>query len=266
MDKRKTPPVNYEQLATVYDRRYAASPLSGVGRALETVVKTMGARSVLEAGCGTGHWLDLLQPVVPNVYGLDLSPGMLAQARMRGKDLRLALGRATELPFRDQAFDLIFCVNAIHHFGDERKFIFEARQLLTPKGALAVIGLDPHGRKDSWYVYQYFEETYQTDIGRFPTRSNLESWMEEAGFERLEWRIAEQIEHSWYGRDVFSDPFLKKESTSQLTLLSDEAYAAGMERIEAAIATAEAEGRSLEFPAGLLLLMITGYVEGKKNG
>ncbi len=87
-----------------------------------------------------------------------------------------------------------------------------------------------------------------------------------AGFERLEWRIAERIEHSWFGREVFADPFLRKESTSQLTLLSDEAYAAGLGRIEAAIAAAESGGRALEFPAGLLLQMVTGYVGQVKSG
>lgn len=260
MDNPTTPPVNYDELAPGYDRRYAASPLSGVGAALESLVKTLGVQRLLEAGCGTGHWLDLLQPVRSGVYGLDLSPGMLAQAQRRGKDLRLVRGRATQLPFGDQVFDLVFCVNAIHHFGDPRAFIFEAGRLISPGGVLAVIGLDPHQHEDSWYVYQYFEETYRTDLKRFPTRENLQSWMEEAGFERLEWRIVERIERSWFGREVFEDPFLKKESTSQLALLSDAAYTTGLDRIEVAIATAESEGRVLEFPADLLLQIVTSYI------
>lgn len=260
MNSSTTPLVNYEELAPLYDRRYVASPLPGVGVALGAVVKSVGARRVLEVGCGTGHWLNLLQPVVSGVCGLDPSPGMLAHAKSKGKDLRLVRGRATKLPFGDQVFDLVFCVNAIHHFGDPRAFIFEARRLLAPGGALAVAGLNPHDCKASWYVYQYFEDTYRTDVERFPTSENLQSWMGEAGFERPEWRIAEKIDRSWFGRDVFNDPFLKKESTSQLTLLSDEAYAAGLGRIEADIIAAEAEGRVLEFPSDLLLQMITGYL------
>ena len=266
MDKLTTPPVNYDELAPVYDRRYSASPLSGVGAALGTVVRTIEARRVLEAGCGTGHWLELLLPAVSNLYGVDLSPGMLAQAKSHGQGLRLVRGRANELPFRDQAFDLVFCVNAIHHFGDPRSFIFEAWRLLAPGGALAVVGLDPHESAASWYVYQYFAGTYRTDLDRFPTRADLQTWMEAAGFELLEWRIAEQIDYSWFGREVFNDPFLKKESTSQLTLLSDDAYAAGLERIEAALTAAESEGRRLEFRSDLLLQMVTGFLGKAKNG
>ncbi len=133
MDTPTTLPVNYDELASGYDRRYAASPLSGVGAALESLVKSINAQRLLEAGCGTGHWLSLLQPVRSGVYGLDLSLGMLTEAKRRAKDLRLVRGRATELPFGAQAFDLIFCVNAIHHFGDPRAFIFEARRLIAPR-------------------------------------------------------------------------------------------------------------------------------------
>jgi ubiquinone/menaquinone biosynthesis C-methylase UbiE len=266
MDSPTSPPVDYEQLAPVYDRRYVANPLSGVGFALKSVVETIEARSVLEAGCGTGHWLNILQPVVTSIYGLDFSPGMLGQAKSWGKNFHLVRGRATELPFRDRVFDLVFCVNAIHHFGDPRAFIFEARRLLAGGGTLAVVGLDPHESKDSWYVYHYFDEAYQTDIQRFPTSQNLRTWMEAAGFEHLEMRIAEQIKRSWFGRDVFNDPFLKKESTSQLALLSDEAYAAGLERIEAAVSEAESGGGAIEFPSDLLLQMIIGYAGKVKSG
>jgi ubiquinone/menaquinone biosynthesis C-methylase UbiE len=255
-----TPSINYDEFAPVYDRRYAASPLSGVGAALKALVQKAKAQHVLEMGCGTGHWLDLLQPIVSDVYGLDPSSGMLAQAKFKGKNLRLVRGRATRVPFKDQVFDLIFCVNAIHHFGDPRAFIIESRRLLAPGGALAVVGMNPHDCKDSFYVYHYFEGTYQTDVKRFPTNEDLQGWMGAAGFERLEWRIAEKIKHSWFGRDVFNDLFLRKESTSQLTLLSDAAYAAGLERIESDLAAAEAEGQALEFPSDLLLQMTIGYL------
>ena len=120
MNTSNLPSTNYEELAPVYDRRYTTSPLSGVGVALEGLVRAIGAPRVLEAGCGTGHWLELLLPVVSDIYGLDFSPGMLAQAQSREKDLRLVHGRATQLPFANQVFDLVFCVNAIHHFGDPR--------------------------------------------------------------------------------------------------------------------------------------------------
>ena len=29
--------------------------------------------------------------------------------------------------------------------------------------------MDPHGRRESWYVYRYFEGVYERDLARFPT-------------------------------------------------------------------------------------------------
>ena len=130
--------------------------------ALQSLARELDAKRILEVGCGTGHWLSILQSTA-QVYGLDLSLGMLRQASTQ-KLRRLACGQAIQLPFPDQAFDLVFCVNAIHHFGQPRVFISEARRLLRPGGALAVVGLDPHGDRDSWYVYHYFEGTYETDL------------------------------------------------------------------------------------------------------
>ncbi len=254
--------VDYDQVAPTYDRRYAASPMPGTRIALLALAREVGARRALEAGCGTGHWLEVLQTVVAEVCGLDLSPGMLAQAQRRNRQARLVRGRATQPPFSRGVFDLMFCVNALHHFGDPAAFIAEARRLLRPGGALAVIGADPHAEKlENWYIYQYFEGTYETDLQRFPAGEAIFGWMRQSGFTGLEWRAAEQIDHAWVGREVFTDPFLRKESTSQLTLLSDEDYAAGMQRLEESVAEAESQGKEIRFPSILTLGMWIGHVK-----
>ncbi len=35
-------------------------------------------------------------------------------------DLNIVNANAVEIPFKDNFFDLIFCVNAIHHFPDKK--------------------------------------------------------------------------------------------------------------------------------------------------
>jgi ubiquinone/menaquinone biosynthesis C-methylase UbiE len=253
--------VDYDQVAPTYNRRYTASPMLGTEAALLALAHKVGARRGLEAGCGTGHWLEALQSLIPEVYGLDLSPGMLQQAQMRGSHLRLTRGRATRLPFLSQAFDLVICVNALHHFGEPPVFISEARRLLRAGGALAVVGANPHEEsRDSWYIYRYFEGTYEMDLERFPSPENITRWMSQSGFNRLERFVVENIDKTWMGREVFTDPFMKKESTSQLTLLTDEEYAAGLRRIETAVAEAEAGGRDIEFPSVFSLVMWIGRI------
>ncbi len=254
--------VNYEEIAPTYDQRYVANPLPQVAATLQALVQDLDPARILEVGCGTGRWLAELTQAGRRVFGLDLSPAMLSQARAQLKQSKpapdLACGRALRLPFSDRTFDLIYCVNALHHFGGPRAFVAEARRLLRPGGALAVVGMDPRHSRNTWYLYRYFEGTYAADRRRFPTPGALLDWMAKEGFERVDWRPAEHILAPLTGRDVLKDPFLHKGGTSQLTLLSDEAYALGIRRIEAALAQAEAAGERPVFPVDLLLTIIVG--------
>ncbi len=249
--------VDYDSLAATYNRRFS-KPDGGVGAALLAVVQKVQPERLLEVGCGTGHWLALLGALGPLCCGLDLSVGMLRQARQHDAALRLARGRATCLPCADGLFDLIFCVNASHHFGNPSRFIAEAVRLLRPGGTLAVVGSGPHGCRDSWYVYDYFAGVYESDLARFPTWQAVRGWMEASGLQDLESGEVEHISSVWHGREVLGDPFLEKHSCSQLALLTEEAYAAGRRRIEAALAEAEAKGETLTFRSDISLLMLSG--------
>src|SRR6185369_4016868 len=155
--------VDYDQVAPTYDQRFAhyAATEKGIGATLIDLVRELRAERVLEVGCGTGHWMSMLAPLGCRVYGLDRSLGMLSRARPGG--LRnLIQGSANALPFPGATFDFVFCVNALHHFADAALVIRNCRELLRPGGALAVIGMNPHGRRDRWYLYEYFPGTEET--------------------------------------------------------------------------------------------------------
>jgi len=255
--------LNYDQIAPTYDQRYTAYTYDGVGAALFSLAQQVGAGRILEVGCGTGHWLTTLRPVARSVYGLDLSLGMLQRAQQQQKDCALICGRASHLPFAAAAFDLVFCVNAFHHFAHPRSFIAEARRLLRAEGVLAIIGMDPHSGRDQWCIYDYFPETREIDLGRFPSGGTILDWMAAAGFDSVEWRVAERIVQPCVGRQVLESPILQKHGTSQLALLTDEAYAAGMARITAAVRKAEESGERLVFPVDVSLTIVKGSVRAR---
>jgi SAM-dependent methyltransferase len=254
--------VDYDRIAPSYDHRHADGGLRGPAAALRALAQKLSARRILEVGCGTGHWLAGLQVLPAQLYGLDLSIGMLAQTQRREVQMGLVQGRAGKLPFANASFDLVYCVNAIHHFEQQRAFIAGGERLLRPGGALAVIGMDPRVHRDRWYIYDYFEGTYEMDLVRFPSWQTVLGWMVEAGFECVEWRLVERILDRKAGRAVLDDPFLRKDATSQLSLLTDEAYAAGLSRIKDALASAEAQGKTLTFRTDLLLALLVGRVSG----
>jgi ubiquinone/menaquinone biosynthesis C-methylase UbiE len=250
--------VDYDGLAATYDQRFGADSPGATGQALRQMVENSRAGRVLEVGCGTGHWLETLAPVSTSLFGLDPSAGMLRQARTKQIPAHFSQGYGEQLPFANEAFEVVFCVNALHHFAAPQTFIADAVRVLGKEGRLAVVGGDPHRGREQWYVYRYFDGTYETDRRRYPTWEMVSHWMEAAGFRQLEFAKIEHIIDHKQGAAVFTDPYLRKESSSQLALLTDEAYEQGLRRIREVLAEAEAKGETLLFETDLSIFMLSG--------
>lgn len=248
--------VDYDALAPTYNQRFAVSDRPAMAAALQALAAENAARRILEVGCGTGRWLEALYAAAFAVFGLDPSRGMLRQARQRALPLRLVQGQGEILPYAASAFELVSCVNALHHMSDPRAFIREARRVLAHGGKIAIASSDPHNGRNSWYVYDFFAGVQARDLHRFPAHETVLQWLTEAGFVGVERRAIEIIESVWVGEQVFSDPFLQKHATSQLALLDEAAYAAGRQRIAAAVAH-DPERR---FRTGLHMEMLVGMV------
>jgi ubiquinone/menaquinone biosynthesis C-methylase UbiE len=242
--------VNYDALAPTYNQRFKATDDIGTVEALRALAQiaalTGAAPRVLEVGCGTARWLADLHTITPTLCGLDLSGGMLAQARQRPVRLQLVRGRAEALPYRAGAFDLVYCVNALHHFSDKPAFIQSARRVLRPGGALAIIGINIKHPANAWYIYDFFAGTLDTDRQRFPSWGQVVDWLTVAGFNQVDLRPVKLIEQTFHGRAVLADPFLQQNACSQLALLSTDEYAAGLNKLHAALAAAEAQGETLK--------------------
>jgi hypothetical protein len=103
-----------------------------------------------------------------------------------------------------------------------------------------------------------------TDRGRFPSVGDLLNWIVAAGFERVSWQVTERVRQTLVGNDVLADPFLPKQATSQLALLSDEAYELGLERIHQAIAAAESAGSVARFQVDLSFMMLTAIAPAEE--
>ena len=254
--------VDYDRIAPAYDERFQASQLDPVGAAMAELARQIEAGQVLEVGCGTGRWLDELGAESRHLIGLDLSSGMLAEARRRCSDLCLVQGRGGRLPFRSQTFDLATCVNALHHFGDPRAFVREARRVLKPSGVLVVVGSNPHDQQGAWYVYDFFHGTLEVDLERFPSWGTTLDWMVGEGFERVEWRLVQRVVDHKIGREVLDDHFLGKNACSQLALLNDQAYEAGLRRIESAVEEAEALDQTVVFRVDIRIGALIGRSSG----
>jgi SAM-dependent methyltransferase len=183
---------------------------------------------------------------------------MLARAAAkRAAPFTLLAAEAHALPFSTRAFDLVACVNALHHFGEPRRFLESAIGLLQAGGALVVIGMDPSVGRDRWYLYDYFPESLRPDLDRYPPHAALRRWMRDLGLERVTTRTAQRIQGVFEGERVFDDPILHRNGTSQLTLLDDGAFERGMARIRDAVSR---PGPSPSFVTDIWLPVTRGFV------
>ena len=224
--------VNYNEIAAEYDQRSQEERREGTHEALRGLLSDEHPRRVLEAGCGTCHWLEGLGAInmPPTLIGVDLSFEMLKHTE-NAEGLFLSQGKAEAIPFMDESIDLVYCVNALHHFYDKKAFIREAFRILTSAGVLAIIGMDPRDIRNQWYIYDYFEGTFSRDLQRFPTWSQVELWLQNTGFTDLHRTDVEFIHDPKTNRTVLSDPFLRKNACSQLALLSESEYQRGLDKI-----------------------------------
>lgn len=223
--------VDYEQIAATYDRRYAVNDVSGTASCLSAFLGT--ATSIAELGCGTGHWLALAGtlPQRPLVVGLDSAFAMLARAQRSAPDAPCVRGSADRLPWGPAAFQRVFCVNALHHFPNRSAVYRECARVLQPGGAFLTVGLDPHAGADQWWIYDYFPGALAADRERYPSGDSIRANLTAAGFERVETIVAQHISASLTFDDAEAKGFLDRQSTSQLLVIDDVEWGAGLARL-----------------------------------
>jgi SAM-dependent methyltransferase len=192
--------------------------------------------------------------------GIDPSPAMLARAQERGLAASVSRASAEALPFDEDCFDRVVAINAVHHFASIPRFCAEARRVLRASGRVMSICLDPSAGSDSWFLYDYFPRTRELDLARFPKTSALREQLAVAGFVDCETLVAERIEVDYSAREVLDKNMLTPSGTSQLAIISEAELQAGIARIRAALAAAEARGEDLRLRAKLALYATFGTV------
>ena len=101
--------------------------------------------SVLDVGCGIGHWGQLLANVLPQnakVCGIDREETWISNATDRAKAFNLQdrytyqPGDLYEIPFSDNTFDLVTCQTVLIHLQNPKKGLKEMLRVLKSGGLI----------------------------------------------------------------------------------------------------------------------------------
>lgn len=145
---------SYDPVAELYDRAYADIRVRGTEwrwvseRAAHARAELGRGLRVLEIGCGTGALLRALDDdgVLDFGIGVDISSGMLAQARNRGRHrsrLRFTAVNGPQLDLPDDHVDVVICFLSFRYL-DWDPVMAEIRRVLAPGGQLWVVDMVEH--------------------------------------------------------------------------------------------------------------------------
>ena len=117
--------------------------------ALAQLVAASGAGAddtVLDVACGPGLVVAAFAAVARHATGIDLTPAMLARARVLVAERALVnvaweVGDALSLPHRDATFSVVTSRFAFHHCSDPRAVLAEMTRVCQPGGRVVVVDL-----------------------------------------------------------------------------------------------------------------------------
>ncbi|MFZ5562537.1 MAG: ArsR/SmtB family transcription factor [Thermodesulfobacteriota bacterium] len=138
----------------------------------------VGATTVAaDLGCGTGALLAMLHERIGTVIGVDSSPGMLEQARLKTSAMagvNLRLGELEYLPMRDREADCAVMNMVLHHISEPVKVLAEANRILKSGGTFFIADFDKHNKAavrekigGAWFGF---------------SQAEMETWLAGAGF------------------------------------------------------------------------------------
>lgn len=147
-------------------------------------------RRVLVVGCGEGVEVDhLAREIGVPVVGLDLA----VDPRWKRPGVQLLRADARDLPFRDRAFDALYCYHVLEHVPGPAAAVAEARRILAP-GGFAFFGTPNRsrlvgyagGRATSWEKLRWNAADYWKRLtGRWSNERGAHAGFSEPELARL---------------------------------------------------------------------------------
>lgn len=171
----------FNQVAGRFDRVY------GPGRSWQAfghlLLRILPALSVADLGAGEGLLSELLARRCKKVIAVDNSAKIVefgaAKARKNGlKNLEFRLGDLQNPPIETGSVDLVILSQALHHAADPAAALVAAFKLLKTPGQVLILDLLAH-------KFEKARELYGDRWLGF-AESDLQRWLELAGFKRIE--------------------------------------------------------------------------------
>ena len=131
----------YDLTASMYDELYAEEQVVKYHAALKHL-KAYG--SVLDAGCGTGHFLSNIAEEVEIAVGVDISIRLLLKAKEQARtfpNFHLVQADADYLPLKNACFGVVFAFTVLQNLPKPLDALKEFKRIVEGDAYIVVTGL-----------------------------------------------------------------------------------------------------------------------------
>ena len=179
--------VHFNKQASQYDENtsnYYSGPAKISCKDIENYLKNIEYLKLLDVGCGTGWLLDNLSKQRPvEYYGIDISENMLEKAKSKQiKGAEFTLGKSHKLPYADETFDIVTCVQSFHHYQNQEESMKEAYRVLK-NGGLYIISDTGIGGIGGWFDNNILFKILKSGDYRTTNSKGITKQMLNNGFE-----------------------------------------------------------------------------------
>ena len=135
---------DFGPMAREYDRWYETPAGQAHDRVQKDDVRRLvrpasAGQTLLDVGCGTGHWSAFFAEMGYEVTGVDVSHAMIEAARSAVFNVSFRVADAHELPFGDGAFDIVAAMATVEFLCDPETAVGEMARC-TKAGGHVLIG------------------------------------------------------------------------------------------------------------------------------
>jgi SAM-dependent methyltransferase len=137
----------YHAQAATYGDRTGRLTRQAIAPMLQAVAAAPGMR-LLELCCGPGYGAGEAAARGLDAIGIDIAPGMVAEARRGFPGVSFQEGDAEALPFADRSFQAVICPFGLLHLPEPDRAIGEVFRILKPGGRFAATVWAPPERAE----------------------------------------------------------------------------------------------------------------------
>lgn len=194
MKKKNAVELHYDLPPDYYERSIRRNPLQwfwhtrrfkNISQLIEPV-----EGEILDIGSADGTFTKVIadQSKAKKVIGIDVLKNSVKYANKRfkkNKRMKFLTADAHDLPFKNNRFAAVFCLEALEHIFDAQKVLSEMRRVLKPNGYIIIlVPTDSWLFKIAWWVVlrTWGKHWRETHLQSFGSPNKLTKVIKKAGF------------------------------------------------------------------------------------